>query len=599
MADAVVVKEKEAYGSIGIHVEQKGPMVKSDSALHERDSAGRRHTDVVDAHLEPEAKILESLMLTSRLVNGSHMNSSTAKLRGQELLYAKAREAPRHRAGDEEVLSKRLNLKANAHQPRTLIRAENGSSRAEGTWPLHFQRAGEANAQSCQAAVTADVGPPTVAFCIAGMARTFATPLVLASLRWNLVEALAGPFALAQPSTTARHQGAALQSRLFLLLKVGVSLKLNQKTSEAKYFASARKGNLGEDIDALHAALHTPWVRSMIGEVALLNGSGAHSGAHSRAHSQDASPGGEGAAARDGNGSQPASQPPSARAVGSDTSAAGKQHTASKAGLRPGMLNVQQSDSRRWLSHRHPGCVRQARGDENGEERAIHALLCMRWCGEAIVRHEAVHRGGQFDVVAFVRPDYFFDVPMLPWCQWLARPTKALACFSGGPKDQHGDAFWVTPRHHLAAFTHAPLEMHANCSLLKRSHTSHMMKDHSGDCCGAAEAILLFALTRQHVPRLDCARPDLPYGWIFRNVKSVPSLGSGERCRATCHKASYHACDIALNDVYGRDANYRFQQFGYLELRPQAGLALRKLFGSNRSQCHEATRPLHSMSASL
>ena len=64
--------------------------------------------------------------------------------------------------------------------------------------------------------------PPRVAFCIAGAARAFASPLVLESLRTNLVAPLAGPDA------------AASGSRLFLSLKVSDSAALDECVKQAE-----------------------------------------------------------------------------------------------------------------------------------------------------------------------------------------------------------------------------------------------------------------------------------------------------------------------------------------------------------------------------
>ena len=54
---------------------------------------------------------------------------------------------------------------------------------------------------------------PRIAFCIAGAARSFATPLVLRMLRTHFIDALAG--------------GNLASSRIFLMLKTGDSPKVS------------------------------------------------------------------------------------------------------------------------------------------------------------------------------------------------------------------------------------------------------------------------------------------------------------------------------------------------------------------------------------
>ena len=79
--------------------------------------------------------------------------------------------------------------------------------------PIHA-RALE-SASQCDNASASDSPPPTVAYCIGGSTRSFATPLVLALLRSNLFAALGGSNA----------------SRVFLQLKVGDSDKLEMSGS--------------------------------------------------------------------------------------------------------------------------------------------------------------------------------------------------------------------------------------------------------------------------------------------------------------------------------------------------------------------------------
>ena len=97
---------------------------------------------------------------------------------------------------------------------------------------------------------------PRVAFCIAGAARSFATPLVLAMLRHRLL---------------ASHTA----SRLFLQLKTEDSDKFTGAKAVVGQI-NFRKTNVSND--ALSAAIATDWLRNVTGEVALVRSSGAYVG---------------------------------------------------------------------------------------------------------------------------------------------------------------------------------------------------------------------------------------------------------------------------------------------------------------------------------
>ena len=102
--------------------------------------------------------------------------------------------------------------------------------------------------------------PPQVAFCIAGSARSFATPLVVAHLRTRLIAPLA-------------PCGAEGGSRIFLLLKTHDTNKHLGSVHFERHDDTTRTS-----VQALTAAISSPWIRPMIGEAVLLNGSGAYLG---------------------------------------------------------------------------------------------------------------------------------------------------------------------------------------------------------------------------------------------------------------------------------------------------------------------------------
>ena len=97
--------------------------------------------------------------------------------------------------------------------------------------------------------------------CISGAARSFATPLVLSQLRHNLIESLAS-------------HGA--HKRLFLAIKTADSAKLNGGTTERNYKITS--AHAAAEIKYLLHALEQPWLKPLIGEAVILNGSGTFNG---------------------------------------------------------------------------------------------------------------------------------------------------------------------------------------------------------------------------------------------------------------------------------------------------------------------------------
>ena len=104
------------------------------------------------------------------------------------------------------------------------------------------------SAQQCQ--VRGE--PPRVAFCTAGAARTFASPLAFSSWMYNLVAA-----------SGARDEGRYL----FLLLKAGDT----DKWGGAGHTFYSHKET---EIPGLQARLATPWLATRLAESVIVNGSG-------------------------------------------------------------------------------------------------------------------------------------------------------------------------------------------------------------------------------------------------------------------------------------------------------------------------------------
>jgi hypothetical protein len=134
--------------------------------------------------------------------------------------------------------------------PFTLMMSSNNQ------WLTSITSAGAAAATSC--ANSTSTRSPTVAFLIAGSARTFATPLMLASLQHLLVHPLSP---IRQPA-------------LFLYLKTADSDKDGRaEHAESVSFAARTVG-----IQPLMNAVTTSWVGRHVVEAVIVNGSAAFSG---------------------------------------------------------------------------------------------------------------------------------------------------------------------------------------------------------------------------------------------------------------------------------------------------------------------------------
>ena len=105
------------------------------------------------------------------------------------------------------------------------------------------QRAG-ASAERCDGHDYSSVvrGPPDVAFCIAGLARTITTPIVAALLRFNLIRAFSG----------------SRSSRAFFVLKTD---RTNESTA------------------GVERVLHEQYLSTLLQEAVVLTGNGVTAGA--------------------------------------------------------------------------------------------------------------------------------------------------------------------------------------------------------------------------------------------------------------------------------------------------------------------------------
>ena len=211
---------------------------------------------------------------------------------------------------------------------------------------------GSRSTSACQGANV--TRPPRVAFCFAGAARTFATPLMMENHHQMLV----------RPLTQEGDDSCAF---VYLKLrdspKVGSRVKFDAQRSElGAVLAALGDGGGGRD----------PWLGRMLAEAVVINGSGSF----------------------DGVGWRPAVD-------------GGRWSTrAALAALREG------NTTRAQLIR-----PRNAKCGSGGNFATTEVALALQWCAQAIGRHEA-HEGRRFDVVVYVRPDQLLLHPVFPWCEW-------------------------------------------------------------------------------------------------------------------------------------------------------------------------------------
>ena len=435
-----------------------------------------------------------------------------------------------------------------------------------------------ATAASCSTSPVI-AAPPKVAFCFAGAARTFATPLLLRSHHEHLIKPLAGP------------HGAAHGSRAFLYLKLADSSKHHADRAASQQFLSHSVA-----ASPLFAAIASDawWLRGMIGEAAIVNGSGSF--------------GSVGWQPADGGGPESAWRPADER----------MSHL-----LRP----------------RAPQCAPAFAKLTSATEIAIAA----RWCGDAISRYER-RAGSAFGLVAFARPDQLIDVP-LPSPACFPYHSVVFGCAAGG-----ADGLWAANRTHAAQLM-SVLNEHTACGAQAatgssmvaapasapgfssaRHQCSHRQVLDAADaglkaqcrrplstlppsCCGPGEALLAHALASPSpLPLLGRLCVDAFKTYRF-NFARTGLLTSGRH-------AGTHTCTLALGPAYAtgggggagggaahgeggeargapprsmhwaKAAKERSLLLTEARLSEQHAQSLRRLFGRNVSACIAALTPI-------
>ena len=271
-------------------------------------------------------------------------------------------------------------------------------------WISSLRKTASASSDRCSAA--RDGPPPHTAVCIAGAARAFATPLLLAALRHNLLAALG----------TSRV-------RLF------VQLKLSDTEKVAGINRVVFRPHTAQ-LATLRSALRLSWLSSALEEVSIVNGSGAWLGAGVAGDEWRRSGAGSSAGTTAADGDGPSSPP----------------------------LLVP-SDEGLWGRYAAKRCTPSAylRAGTN-EQRLLLGHLSQAWCRDAISRAEN-RSGRRFDVVAFSRPDYVWWRPLPPWCAWGWRDRdELLSCNRTGC-----DMAWAAPRKYMGVLLAQAL-LHRECA---------------------------------------------------------------------------------------------------------------------------------------
>ena len=314
-------------------------------------------------------------------------------------------------------------------------------------WENRIGGQGRAATRACDR-MDAPLAPPRCAFCIAGAARSFASPLVLEALRANFLEPIAG------------SNFVTTGSRVFLSLKVADSSKRITGVAFDRHHSS---------IAPLQAALtsSTSWLAPALADAVIVNGSGSFAGS-TPARSPFAGPmvvPADESVWRSFRASQ--CPPKNASALGGAGGPVGIRQPHLSARGRPGMLV-----NRSTVVLLEPGasiptpppstCCRKSPYllDGNNEERLIHQHLGLAWCSGAISRWERGfdvtgssandagrrRRRSRFEVVVFARPDLLWWQPMPPWCQMgkLDVRKTMLACDKPGC-----DMVWAAPRRYM------------------------------------------------------------------------------------------------------------------------------------------------------
>jgi hypothetical protein len=500
---------------------------------------------------------------------------------------------------------------------------------------------GAAAATRCEtnAGTVSSSSPPRVAFCIAGAARSFGSPLVLSALRFNLVTPLAG------------NDPVRGGSRLFLSLKTSDS---------AKSIAGVSFGQHRGQAAPLLAALSNHWLSPLIGEAVIVNGSGAYLGE------------------RGGGGLRGSTQRGGERV----TQVNADPYAWRRFRATPCVTTDNATNSHRTTmtsSTTSSRCCRKSNYllDPNNEERLVHQHLGLRWCSRAITRFEErrmghrraagaataaagafesatsvsrsfdvgprppmattwrhllahegwahhenqsspssrlphepgyyasgtsskseVHLGGGsitgtstvhlFDLVVFARPDLVWWRPILAWCDW-PWSHRMLAC------DRPGcDMAWVTPRRYMERLL-GQAELHRDCNDRRPpphgASRSRNVREIAG-CCSTSEWLLWYAQSTRAAPLLaSTSRTRSPHEDPADSDGEIPvqrtSVLEPDRSHFTILRETSNACERSLSKAYStKSYALRLQQRHGLSVA--TGAQLRRIFGENVSACRAA-----------
>lgn len=230
-------------------------------------------------------------------------------------------------------------------------------------------------------AASACAGPhntsrPNVAFCIAGAARTFATPLIQDGIRANFFGQLSG----------GGHD------RFFILIKTDDSTKIGM--SGSTQMANDRFVQHHSDPEELLIVLNNSWITPMLAAAVVVQGSGAHVwGAPTQTISATV-----------------------ALAV-----ANASLWQLERAEFCPNASRAERFRRSDETCCEPIGPFRDEQAVRGNEARLVHQHLNLRWCYMAIIHQERV-QGWQFDLVAFSRPDLF-------WYGYVAALDRTLSLY--------------------------------------------------------------------------------------------------------------------------------------------------------------------------
>lgn len=337
-------------------------------------------------------------------------------------------------------------------------------------WQVDAQASGAAAADRCKSDPRP---PPATAFCIAGSARSFGTPLVQVHMRHNLLTAL----------------GGSDQSRLFLHLKLLDSAK-NTTSSGQKF-----KQHTDVTLDNLLASLRLPWISKRLAEAVIVNGSGSID--PRAAGCKTASP--------------TCIMQPNPRAWRDYRLMNCLRHPDDDKYPNTTMFSGVTPDG-----HKQGTCCPPSNSFvsvSNNEERQIMQHLGIGWCGHAVPRYESA-RGQKFDLVVYARPDLIWWSSVQPWCTWKWT-DHMIGC--EGPMC---DMVWMVPRRHFHHLSRQH-EMHRDCPAAKAPARS---KYDRAACCTTSEHLLTFARSHRNATHLVPKHLQLPLSNVSTRVTKAMSV---------------------------------------------------------------------------